>query len=100
MRYTKQRFALYVTQKNIMQVKPNSTIKNHTGSWRIFKPIVDYNKCVGCGTCAKICPEGCIRIKKIKNKLQANINYDYCKGCGLCAVECPVEAIIIKKSKI
>lgn len=73
----------------------NTSLKNKTGSWRTKKPVIDYTKCISCGLCAKICPEGCILMKKMKNQknLKPKINYDYCKGCGLCAHECPVKAI-------
>lgn len=69
--------------------------KNKTGSWRTLKPVVIYSKCTGCGTCAQVCPEGCIKIIKKKS----NINYDYCKGCGICAKECPQKAIYMEKEE-
>ena len=40
--------------------KPGSTIKNKTGGWRTYKPVTDYDKCIGCGRCAQVCPESCI----------------------------------------
>lgn len=67
-----------------------SSIKNKTGSWRTFKPVLDKDKCVNCENCLLFCPEGCIT-KDI------NINYDYCKGCGICANECPVKAIKMER---
>lgn len=76
--------------------KPNTSLNNKTGSWRIFKPVTDYNICIGCSMCAKVCPDACILMKpqkKFDNKLKPATNYDYCKGCGLCAKECPVKAI-------
>lgn len=66
--------------------KPGSTIKNKTGSWRVFKPILNKKKCIKCNTCILFCPEGCIDENH-------EINYDYCKGCGICEEECPVNAI-------
>jgi pyruvate ferredoxin oxidoreductase delta subunit len=66
---------------------PSRTKK--TGTWRTFRPIVDFNKCVGCGVCATYCPEASIEIVDRR----AIINYDYCKGCGVCANECPLKAI-------
>lgn len=78
--------------KNI-NIKPNSSLKNKTGAWRTYKPITDYNKCIGCRLCAKLCPEGCIEMIKIQQKDKPKTDYDYCKGCGLCATECPVKAI-------
>jgi 2-oxoacid:acceptor oxidoreductase delta subunit (pyruvate/2-ketoisovalerate family) len=75
---------------------PNTTLSNKTGSWRVSQPITDYNTCIGCSLCAKICPEGCIAMiakPGTTNKKQPRTDYDYCKGCALCAHECPVKAI-------
>jgi len=80
--------------------KPNTSLKNKTGAWRTHRPIVDYNICIGCSLCAKICPEGCIvmeKQKKFSNKPKPIIDYNYCKGCALCARECPVKAITMEK---
>jgi len=67
-----------------------SSESNKTGSWRAFKPIVT-NKCVGCGTCEKTCPDGAIKVNPKTKK--AEIDYDYCKGCLICMNVCPVKAI-------
>jgi pyruvate ferredoxin oxidoreductase delta subunit len=83
---TEENFAAIVT-------KPGSIRSNKTGSWRTLKPKVLFEKCIGCGTCERFCPEGCIKIIDKKS----TIDYDYCKGCGICAIECPVKAIIMEK---
>lgn len=81
-------------------VNPNTTKKYKTGGWRTFKPKIDLEKCLGCGMCSNVCPEGIIEMKKNKNNLsRPNINYDYCKGCGVCASECPVKGIIMELEK-
>jgi pyruvate ferredoxin oxidoreductase delta subunit len=76
---------------------------NKTGSWRNFRPVVDYDKCTGCMICWKFCPEGVIKIKKIKKKGKEVtipvIDYEYCKGCGICWEECPVGAIDIEEEE-
>jgi 2-oxoacid:acceptor oxidoreductase delta subunit (pyruvate/2-ketoisovalerate family) len=62
---------------------------NKTGAWRTVRPVIDSEKCNGCFTCWKFCPEACIQIKGDK----VNIDYDFCKGCGICENECPKKAI-------
>lgn len=76
---------------------------NHTDSWRIQKPIIDYSKCIRCMICWKFCPDLCINVVKGDSypapnerqlKLEApDIDMDYCKGCGICANECPEKCI-------
>jgi len=78
----------------------NTSFSNKTGSWRTFKPETDYNTCISCALCSKLCPDACIEMKaqeKFPNKLKPVTDYDYCKGCGLCAKECPVKAIKMVK---
>ena len=78
-----------------------------TGSWRYMKPRVDKDKCRGCGTCVKYCPEGMIKLRdRSKEELKkgdnlskkvAEIDYDFCKGCGVCAEVCQFGAIKMEK---
>jgi len=77
-----------------LTAKPASTKKNKTGGWRTYVPVTDYDKCIGCGTCAKVCPEQAVKmVKKNEGKPKPKTDLDYCKGCGICATECPVQAI-------
>ena len=77
-------------------IKPGTTTKNKTGSWRTFRPIIDHEKCIGCGKCSLVCPEGICFPSGEKNS-KGIVFYEralnYCKGCGICAKECPVGAI-------
>jgi pyruvate ferredoxin oxidoreductase delta subunit len=77
--------------------QPGQSLVNKTGNWRSKRPEIDYSKCIGCGLCAKLCPEPCIAMKKINKQVKPVIDYNYCKGCGLCAKECPVKAIKMKE---
>ncbi len=70
----------------------NST-EYKTGSWRSFRPIVDYEKCIKCMQCWVYCPDLAIKW----NGEEINVDYDYCKGCGICSEECPVGAIKMVK---
>lgn len=55
--------------------------------------MVDTNKCIGCGSCAAICPVGAIKLVDGK----AQISAKKCIKCGSCASFCPVSAITIEK---
>lgn len=80
-------------------MKPLTAANNKTGGWRTSIPQVDLTKCIGCGQCAKVCPEKTIEIVETNGKKKAKTNLEYCKGCGLCATNCPVKAIIMEIEK-
>ncbi|RLF67142.1 MAG: ferredoxin [Thermoplasmata archaeon] len=75
--------------------KPKIGISGKTGSWRIFAPEINYEKCVKCHICVVVCPEASILLEDDRPK----IDYDYCKGCGVCARECPVGAITMRRER-
>ena len=69
---------------------PGSSKANKTGSWRILRPDVDYEKCTKkCYFCFEFCPDSAIK----RTKDGPQINFNYCKGCGICSYECPKKAI-------
>ncbi|MBL8305072.1 MAG: NAD(P)-binding domain-containing protein [Rubrivivax sp.] len=53
-------------------------------------PVVDPNRCLGSGACAKACPEGALGVVDGKATL---INAASCIGHGACAAACPVQAL-------
>ena len=53
------------------------------------KPVIDYNKCDGCGKCAEHCKFGAIKMVNGRPV----INQFLCEGCGLCENVCPQKAI-------
>lgn len=53
------------------------------------KPGVDPERCVGCGTCAKICAHSAISFRDKK----ASIDHSKCVGCGRCIGVCPMDAV-------
>ena len=66
-----------------------------TGSWRVERPVIHYDKCTpakrgkpSCFICWMYCPDAVI-----SKELEPKINLEYCKGCGICAQECPTGAI-------
>lgn len=56
-------------------------------------PIIDYNKCLGCGTCVSACPEG--EILGIVNDKAMLIHPTACIGHGACRDSCPQNAITL-----
>jgi len=79
---------------------PAGSLKNKTGEWRNFRPIVDKSKCINCAICESFCPEVCIWQEKDKDSLKGEYykaDLDYCKGCGICAEVCPVKCISMHK---
>lgn len=54
------------------------------------KPVIDHEKCIGCGQCAKNCAHTAITITDRK----ATINHNKCVGCGRCIGICPMDAVL------
>ena len=74
------------SRERLAMSRPKEGAAGLTGSWRVFKPVVDREKCNACGLCAMYCPD-----MAIDNVL--NVDLTFCKGCGICANECPKKAI-------
>ncbi len=55
-------------------------------------PVVDTNRCIGSGGCARACPEGALGVVNGKATL---INAASCIGHGACAAACPVQALTL-----
>jgi len=79
-----------------VKVRQLGMMDRDVSSWRLFRPEIDAEKCVGCRRCYIFCPE--VAISMVDDKAQ--INYKHCKGCGICAEECPTEAIELKQEEI
>jgi formate hydrogenlyase subunit 6/NADH:ubiquinone oxidoreductase subunit I len=65
--------------------KPHTPFENFRG-----KPVVDDKNCVGCETCANVCPPGAITFRDDKKKKIRYIDRDYglCIFCGQCQDHC------------
>ena len=48
--------------------EPGSSVKNKTGSWRTFKPVLDKDKCINCEVCSKKCPVGALKLERLPNE--------------------------------
>ena len=65
--------------------KPHTPFENFRG-----KPEVDDKNCVGCETCANVCPPGAITIEDDRESGKRTIirNYGKCIFCGMCQQHC------------
>jgi uncharacterized Fe-S center protein len=54
-------------------------------------PVIDRDKCIGCGACEKICPVNAIHIENSKSV----INKSVCTGCANCIGVCPTWAMSV-----
>jgi len=62
----------------------------------ILKPLVDQDKCVGCGKCVETCKYNALAL--VKNKIL--FFNELCHACGACAFVCPNAAITEKETSL
>ena len=70
--------------------RPEKGASGKTGSWRVWRPVIDKEKCNACGLCAMYCPDAAI-------SEDLEVDLEFCKGCGICAHECPKKAITMER---
>jgi len=75
-----------------LSIPPEGEVSK-TGSWRIYRPILEVKRCSRCLLCWLYCPEGAV---KIDPEGKPQINLSTCKGCGICAKECPMKLIAMR----
>ena len=63
--------------------------------------IWDKERCTGCATCAKSCPQGAIEVVTSKGEEnnyivdKFELDTGYCIFCGLCVESCPYDALFM-----
>jgi formate hydrogenlyase subunit 6/NADH:ubiquinone oxidoreductase subunit I len=66
---------------------PVGTVLGFISRFSWLKPVIDTNKCIDCGLCAKNCKSSCINLKEHK------IDYSRCVACMDCIEKCKKGAI-------
>ena len=59
-----------------------------------FNPVVDEEKCIGCGECVDVCP---VEVYEIQDDKSVPVNAEECVGCESCVEVCEQEAIVIEE---
>lgn len=68
--------------------------------------LLDRTKCIGCGTCARVCPKDAIsrgpvaaalRFPNMEDIIPEIYDAKLCVFCGTCVVLCPFSALTLKK---
>ncbi|MEM2106348.1 MAG: 4Fe-4S binding protein [Candidatus Bathyarchaeia archaeon] len=89
-------FVRFCSSLPFPSAEPVMGAAGRTGSWRVYRPLIDKTKCTRCLLCWLYCPEGCVE-RTIEDDVEVNL--DYCKGCGICAEECPPKAITMVREE-
>ncbi len=60
------------------------------------------NKCIGCGVCVTVCPQGVYELREVEEdgstKMKSvPVNEDACIKCYACVSNCPMGAIVIEE---
>jgi pyruvate ferredoxin oxidoreductase delta subunit len=60
-------------RQRLAMSKPTQGAAGKTGTWRVFKPVVDKERCNQCGLCEMYCPDAAI-------DEDLNVDLAFCKG--------------------
>jgi NAD-dependent dihydropyrimidine dehydrogenase PreA subunit len=60
-----------------------------------YNPVVDPEKCEGCGECVDICP---MEVFEMQNEKSVAVNADACEGCESCVETCEPGAITLEET--
>jgi len=61
------------------------------------RPVIDPDKCTGCGACVSVCPPNAISMSDEGEYRVVRIFYGRCTFCAMCRDSCPSEAITMTR---
>ncbi|TRO51265.1 hydrogenase iron-sulfur subunit, partial [Candidatus Bathyarchaeota archaeon] len=80
-----------VTQASAAAARASILMAEGSVTVEAITPLIQSEKCIACGLCARVCPYNAITVDK--EKREAEVIEAACAGCGTCGAECPKEAI-------
>jgi heterodisulfide reductase subunit A len=80
-----------VTQASAAAARASILMAEGSVTVEAITPLVQSEKCIACGLCARVCPYNAITVDK--EKREAEVVEAACAGCGTCGAECPSGAI-------
>lgn len=97
----------FLARKPVTIEVPNKTKREASERYRGFH-VNDWGKCIGCGTCSKICPTDAITMVEVPDLTQEDgklpqrpvIDYGRCSFCALCVDICTTGSLQMTREYI